>query len=382
MITKRKLDKTGTEVSMLGFGCMRFPVEGEGDANVIFEEAEKMVDVAFKSGVNYFDTAFGYHSGNSEPIMGKILKKYPREDFFLATKFPLWNAEEEADVLKIFEQQLERLQTDYIDFYLIHAVNQGLIEKIKNFDVIGKLKKLKADDKIRNIGFSFHDELSVFKEVIDIHDWDFCMIQLNYMDTDTQQGIEGYHIATEKGIPVMIMEPVKGGNLAKFNDEVTEIFNEVDPNATPASFALRWAGSLPNVKSVLSGMSNMEQVMDNINTFTDFKPLDGRETEMISKVQCKLKSYYAVSCTACQYCMPCPAKVDIPGMFNTYNHYSAYKNEWHFNWVIGEARKNSRSPEFCVNCGVCLAKCPQKIDIPAKLSEIIEFEKKLKSDNE
>lgn len=358
---KRKLEKLGIETSLLGFGCMRFPVTPQGSIDEA--EAERMLDRAIAAGVNYIDTAYPYHNGESEPLVGKVLKKYDRDSFFLATKLPLWQVSRLEDVDRIFEDQLKRLQTDHIDFYLMHAINHERWEAMKALGCVERLEQLKAEGRIRYLGFSFHDSYEVFEEVLQYRDWDFCQIQLNYMDTQEQAGLKGYALAEEKQIPMVIMEPVKGGSLAAFAQDITDKFKAHDKTASPASFALRWVGSLSNVKVILSGMSTMEQVEDNLRTFSPFRPLSEAEQETVAQVVELLHSRVQNGCTGCRYCMPCPAGVNIPGSFGVWNTYHMYQN---YNMVkdrwereIGEPAQ----PKNCVKCGKCEQSCPQKLHI-------------------
>ena len=259
---KRKLENLGIETSLLGFGCMRFPVTAEGKIDE--PEAERMLDKAIAAGVNYIDTAYPYHNGDSEPFVGRVLKKYDRHSFYLATKLPCWNVSKKEDAERIFEEQLTRLQTDYIDFYLMHALSGDSFRKMAELGVVEVLERLKAEGRIKYLGFSFHDSYEAFEEILCYRDWDFCQIQLNYMDAESQAGLKGYRLTEERNVPLVIMEPVKGGSLAAFAEDITGKFRALDPEASVASYALRWVGSLPNVKVVLSGMSTMEQVEDNL----------------------------------------------------------------------------------------------------------------------
>lgn len=365
---KRKLDKLGIETSLLGFGCMRFPLTSEGKIDEA--EAEKMLDKAMAQGVNYYDTAYPYHGGESEPFVGRVLKKYDRNTFYLATKLPVWQVESLEDVDRIFTEQLERLQTDYIDFYLLHALDKGRWDKMLQLGCVERLEALKAEGKIRYLGFSFHDSYEVFEEIINYRDWDFCQIQLNYMDANEQAGLKGYELTVQKQVPMIIMEPVKGGSLAAFADDITEKFQAVRPGASTASFAFRWVGSLPNVKVILSGMSTMEQVEDNLATFAEFEPLSQAEQETIAEVVDILNSRVQNGCTGCQYCMPCPAGVNIPGSFKVWNTYHMYQN---YNMVKNAWEKNlgeAAQPKNCIKCGKCEAACPQKISIRKDLEKV------------
>lgn len=368
MMEKRKMDKLGIETSLLGFGCMRFPVLENGEINE--EEAQKMLDKAIESGVNYIDTAYPYHQGKSETFVGKALKKYKRESYYLATKLPTWMVHKKEDVERLFEEQLNKLQTDYVDFYLLHAMGKERWDEMVRLGVPEICEKLKAEGRIKYFGFSFHDSYEVFEEMINARDWDFCQIQLNYMDTMEQAGMKGYQLAADKGIPLVIMEPVKGGSLAKFAPDIEKKFIEMDANASVASYALRWVGSLPGVKVILSGMSTMEQVEDNLKTFMSFKPLSEKESKTIDEVITILNSRVQNGCTACRYCMPCPAGVDIPGNFRTWNIYHMYQNyntvKWNWEVELGE----SHQAKNCIKCGKCETQCPQKIAIREDLEKV------------
>ena len=372
---KRKLEKLGIETSLLGFGCMRFPVTAEGKIDQ--PEAEKMLDKAIAAGVNYIDTAYPYHDGESEPLVGRALKKYDRHSFYLATKLPCWKVEKLEDADTIFAEQLTRLQTDYIDFYLMHALNKDSFHKMVEMGTVEKLEALKAAGKIKYLGFSFHDSYEVFEEIINYREWDFCQIQLNYMDAQEQAGLKGYRLTEEKNIPLVIMEPVKGGSLAAFADDITGKFRALDPNASAASFALRWVGSLPNVKVILSGMSTMEQVEDNLKTFESFKPLSPEESKTIEDIVALIKGRVQNGCTGCRYCMPCPAGVDIPGNFRVWNTYHMYQN---YNMVKGNWERglgDEKQAKNCVKCGKCEKVCPQKLHIREDLEKVqADLEKK------
>lgn len=367
---KRKMEKTGMETSLLGFGCMRFPVKADGKIDRL--QAEKLLDTAIAAGVNYIDTAYPYHNGESEPFVGEVLHKYDRNSYYLATKLPLWMVESLEDVDRIFDEQLERLQIDYIDFYLMHAVNRERFDKMIQIGIIQKLEKWKEEGRIRNLGFSFHDSYEVFEEVLNYRDWDFCQIQLNYMDANEQAGLRGYELTVKKNIPLIVMEPVKGGSLAVFSDDIADKFHAYSPDASMASFALRWVGSLPNVKVILSGMSNMEQVEDNLKTFESFCPLSEEEKCTVDEVVRILNSRVQNGCTGCRYCMPCPAGVNIPGCFSAWNTYHMYQN---YNMVEGKWEREigeKAQAKNCIKCGKCEKVCPQKLSIRADLERVQE----------
>ena len=364
----RRFDKLGIETSLLGFGCMRFPVTAEG---AIDEElAQKMLDTAIAAGVNYIDTAYPYHNGESEPFVGRALKKYDRKSFYLATKLPVWEIKQPEDTAVIFEKQLSRLQTDYVDFYLLHALNRDRFKQVVEMGILDYCVEQQQAGKIKYLGFSFHDSYDAFEEIINYRDWDFCQIQYNYMDTEEDPGDKGYELAVEKNVPLIIMEPIKGGTLANFADDITSMFHENDKEASVASYALRWVGSHTGVKVILSGMSTLEQVEDNLHTFENFVPLSKKEEETIDKVVEILNSRVQNGCTGCRYCMPCPAGVNIPGCFSTWNTYHMYQNynavKWSWETAIGEKAQAKN----CIKCGKCEAQCPQKIAIREDLAKV------------
>ena len=254
--------------SLLGFGCMRFPLDAQGKIDEA--EAERMLDTAIAHGVTYIDTAFPYHHGDSEPFVGRVLKKYDRSSYYLTTKLPLWDLNTLEDAKAMFENQLKRLDVTYVDFYLLHAVDKAKWEKAKQLGILAYCEELKAQGKIRNFGFSFHDEYDVFEEILTYRKWDFCQIQYNYVDTQEQAGDRGYALAEKLGIPMVIMEPVKGGSLSKLPQDLASRLKEAAPNSSISSWALRWVASKPNVKVVLSGMSTMEQVLDNLSIWSGY----------------------------------------------------------------------------------------------------------------
>lgn len=365
---KRKMDNLGIETSLLGFGCMRFPTDGEGKIDRV--QAKAMLEKALAAGVNYIDTAWPYHGGESELFVGEVLKEYPRDSFYLATKLPVWEVKSLEDVDRIFNRQLEKLQTEYIDFYLMHAMNGGSWKQMLELGVVERLEQMKAEGKIRYLGFSFHDSYKAFEEILSYRDWDFCQIQLNYMDAEEQAGLKGYALAEKKGVPMVIMEPVKGGSLAAFAPDISEKFHAHDPQASMASFALRWVGTLPNVKVILSGMSTMEQVEDNIRTFENFRPMSEAEQATVREVVELMNSRIQNGCTGCRYCMPCPAGVNIPGNFSCWNRYHMYQNynvvRRHWENELGDAQQAKN----CIKCGKCEQACPQHLHIREDLERV------------
>ena len=364
----RMMQNINAKTSLLGFGCMRFPLNQDGSIDE--EETFAMLDKAYQTGVNYFDTAYPYHGGASEPVVGRALARYPRESFYLATKLPIWEVKTIDDVKTIFTKQLERLHMEYVDFYLMHALNKERWETIKKLGILDYCEELRKEGKIRYLGFSFHDDYEVFEEIVTSYPWDFCQIQLNYMDKDTQATTKGVELAESLGIPMVIMEPVKGGSLANLPDDINRMFQEVRPEDSIASWALRYVGSFSNVKVILSGMSDMSQVEDNLKTFVNFEPLSNQEQQIVENVAETLHSRVQNGCTACKYCMPCPAGVNIPGSFGVWNEYHVYGNlkDAAYSWTkeIPEEAK----PKNCIKCGKCEKVCPQKISIREDLERL------------
>jgi predicted aldo/keto reductase-like oxidoreductase len=368
---KRSFPKLDVNPSLLGFGCMRFPLNADGNIDEV--EAEKMIDKAMAAGVTYIDTAYPYHNGDSEPFVGKVLKKHAREDYFLATKLPIWEVESREQAREIFESQLERLGVDYVDFYLLHALDGDKWKTVLDFDLIGLCEELRAEGKLRYIGFSFHDEYPVFEEIVRHYAWDFCQLQLNYMDMDIQAGTKGYKLTEELGIPVVVMEPIKGGSLADLPEDAATMFKGYNPEASLSSWALRYVASLPNVKVVLSGMTTYDQVLDNLKTFEDFKELNAEEVALIEKVSQTLKSRTQNGCTGCEYCMPCPFGVNIPNNFRYWN--SAYIYDAH---DMFKGKLNNLKEAFadaCTECGACEKMCPQQIKIREDLKKVVAYTK-------
>lgn len=363
---KRKFDKLGVESSLLGFGCMRFPLNEDG--NIDEKEAEKMIDYALKEGVTYIDTAYPYHNGDSEPFVGKVLKKYPRDSFTLATKLPIWEVDSQEKAREIFESQLKRLDVDYVDFYLLHALDKTKWQKVLDYQIIDMCEELKKEGKIKYLGFSFHDTFDVFEEIIKYHHWDFCQLQLNYMDMGIQAGQKGVDLANELGVPLVVMEPIKGGSLATLPSDVTKVFKDYHPNASLASWALRYVGTLPGIKVILSGMSSFEQVKDNIETFQNYQDLNDEELALVKKVADILHAREKNGCTGCAYCMPCPFGVNIPENFKCWNNHSIYGDE-KFKERYKKMDDKAKSIN-CKKCGKCEKMCPQQLPIRKHLEQV------------
>lgn len=364
MMEMRKSDKLGIETSILGFGCMRLPVK---DGKIDRERTADMFDTAIKAGVNYFDTAFPYHNGESELVVGELLKKYDRNSFYLATKLPLWAVHSLADAKEKFQLQLERLQTDYFDFYLMHASNRNSFREMVSYGVVEFLEEMKAAGKIRHLGFSFHDSYEAFEEIINYRDWDFCQIQYNYMDRNEQAGDRGIALCEKKNVPLIIMEPIKGGTLANLPEEVTAGFREARPDATSSSWALRFVASRPMVQVILSGMSTEEQLADNLRTFCEYEPLSEEEERLVEATADAIRARVRIGCTGCRYCMPCPNGLDIPKNFSIWNTYGMYGNAGHTKWQWEHEISAEAKAENCIGCGSCEAACPQQLPIIEQL---------------
>lgn len=368
MKTRKWYDKDIT-TSVLGFGCMRFKTKDD----IVDEElAHELIDYAYNNGVNYFDTAYVYLDGQSEPVLGRALKKYERKSLYIATKFSIWNFKNISEVENLIDKQLENLQTDYIDFYLMHAMNKNRLNKMIEFNLLDLIEKWKSEGKVRHIGFSFHDDYDTFKKVVDIYPWDFCQIQFNYIDKDIQQGMQGYYDLVEKKIPIIVMEPLKGGKLAKFNEKVESKLKNHNGDSM-AKWAFRWVASQPGVMTILSGMNELSQLKENIDIFSTLKPMSDTELQLIDEVQKELKNLEVVGCTKCQYCMPCPAGVNIPQNFAIINDYEMYQNKGGVKWMYKMLQDNNADFSQCINCRECVSKCPQMIDIPEELVRVGEL---------
>lgn len=367
MMEYREFEKLGVSPSLLGFGCMRFPLLDNGKIDEV--EAERMIDHAIKSGVTYIDTAYPYHEGDSEPFVGKVLKKYNRNQFYLATKLPIWEVKSKEDVRTIFEAQLKRLDVEYVDFYLLHALDKEKWQTVIDLDIIHICEELREEGKIKHLGFSFHDEFDVFKEIINYHKWDFCQLQLNYLDMDIQAGEKGVHLANQLEIPIIVMEPIKGGTLASLPQEVGSLFTDYDKSSSLSSWALRYVANLPGIKVILSGMSTFEQLEDNLKTFNHYKPLTTKEAALIEKVKETLKSRTQNGCTGCAYCMPCPFDVHIPNNFRYWNMMYISGNEEMYKKKYSIMDEKSKASQ-CQECGLCEKMCPQHILIREDLKKV------------
>ncbi|HEY3426069.1 MAG TPA: aldo/keto reductase [Negativicutes bacterium] len=381
----RKYGKTNEQVSVLGFGCMRLPIIGGDQTNIDEEKAIKMIRHSIDEGVNYVDTAYPYHGtgmakgGASELLVAKALKDGYRERVKLATKLPSWLIKTRADMDKYLNEQLERLETDTIDFYLVHTLNLRTWPILKAAGITEFLDQAIKDGRIKYAGFSFHERVGLFKEIVDSYDWSFCQIQYNYLDENYQAGKEGLEYAAKKGLGIAIMEPLRGGKLAEnLPEEALSLFRQADVKRTPAEWALRWVWNHPEVSVVLSGMTTMEHVTENIKVAeaAAANSLTAKEVNIIDKVKAIYKEKIKVNCTGCAYCMPCPSEVNIPGCFTVYNDYSLFAGEpetkerykFFYNFRIGTEAHASK----CVECGQCESHCPQGIEIRQELKNVRE----------
>lgn len=369
----RKFGKTGVEVSALGFGAMRLPIIG-GKFDRIDEKAtEAMLKYAIENGVNYVDTAYVYHGGMSEKVLGKILGKNLRKKINLATKLPTFIVNERKDMDRYLNEQLERLKTDHIDFYLMHGLDKDRWNTMKDLGILEFIDTALKDGRIKHAGFSYHDEPENFKEIIDSYDWDFCQIQLNYMDTEYQAGLEGLRYAAKKGLGISIMEPLKGGQLTgTIPPAVDKIWAKATMKRTPVEWGLRFVWDYPEVNVVLSGMSNLEQVKENVKLADSAKPrsLTKKEKGLYGEVKDAYKKLVAVDCSDCKYCMPCPSGVDIPGNFRMLNNAAMFGSAETMKMVYKMYMPENERASNCAKCGECEEKCPQHLPIKEKLEEV------------
>ena len=392
----RHLRNFEERVSLLGYGCMRFPVREDDPSNIVEEEAEKLIDQAIASGITYFDTAYPYHGGRSEEVSSRILRKYPRSSYYLADKLPIWLIKKDEDTKRYFEEQLVRCQVEYFDIYLVHSLDRNKYRICEQYHVFDTLKRLKEEGKIRHLGFSFHDDAGLLEQILDDHSWDFVQIQLNYVDYRHASGINFnadylYDELDKRGIPVVVMEPLLGGRLASLTDYLNARLKQHRPQESVASWAFRFAGTYPEVLTVLSGMTLMEHLQDNLRSYAPLKPLTDSELAFLQEIATEMVGLNTIPCNDCKYCMPCPYGIDIPANLLYYNKCvnegnvpheaqdAAYRKSRRA-FLIGYDRSvpKLRQADHCIACGECVSHCPQRIKIPRELRRIDEMVEKLK----
>ena len=373
-------DFQGKTLSRLGFGAMRLPVI-DGDASRIdMEQTDAMVDYAIAHGVNYYDTAYPYHGGMSERVLGKSLSRYPRESFYLASKYPGHQISSSYNPAEIFEEQLEKCRVSYFDFYLLHNVYEHSMPVYMDpkWGILDYFLEQKRNGRIRHLGFSTHGQLPMMKEFLDAcgEHMEFCQIQLNYLDWTLQEAKEKYELLTERGIPVWVMEPVRGGRLANPGDKEKAALHALRPDESAAAWCFRFLQSLPNVKVILSGMSSLEQMKDNVKTFEQERPLDEAELRTLLDIAEGMKN--SIPCTACRYCTEgCPMGLDIPDLIAAYNEIRVAPN-----MNVGmriEGMPDDKKPSACIGCRKCTKVCPQNIDIPQVMKDMSEALSKIPS---
>ena len=376
----RKMPENGDELSVLGFGCMRLPVKEDGTIDE--ERAKSQVRHAIDHGVNYIDTAWPYHMGESEPFVGRALADEYRERVKLATKLPSWLIENRKDMDRYLNEQLVRLRTDHIDYYLIHGLAGEVWDKLEAFDVTDFLDKAKADGRIINAGFSFHGAIDDFRRIVDAYPWTFCQIQYNFLDENNQAGTEGLEYAASKGLGVIVMEPLLGGNLSSpVPAEVEGIWNKAEVKRTPAEWAFRWVWNHPEVTVALSGMNEEAHIDENLRVADEAYPesLTEAEINLVNEAKQKYSELTKIGCTGCHYCMPCPSGVDIPECFSVYNNLHMFGNvdtaKFTYALRMSGVFTNSEPGGFasqCVECGQCVERCPQSLKISELLKDVVE----------
>ncbi len=368
------------KISELGFGAMRLPVINGNDSEIDREQTFKMVDIAMKNGINYYDTAWGYHNGKSETVMGEALAKYPRESFYLATKFPGYDLSNMTKIKEIFEKQLEKTSMDYFDFYLFHNVCEMNIDQYLDpkYGIFEYLMEQKKNGRIKYLGFSCHGELNVLKRFLDAYGehMEFCQLQLNYLDWEFQHSKEKAELLNQMSIPIWVMEPLRGGRLAQLQEPFVSELKVLRPDETIPGWAFRFLQSVKGVTVNLSGMSNEAQLMDNIKTFEEGKPLNDKEMSVLMSIADRMMAQKSVPCTACRYCLShCPKGIDIPRMIELYNEHmltTAYGGMGFIAPMAMMAVSEEQKPSACLHCRSCEKVCPQQIKISEVMKDFTE----------
>lgn len=366
----------GSDIKNLGFGLMRLPMK---DDVIDIEQTKNMVDAFMAKGFNYFDTAYVYIGGTSEVAAREaIVKRYPRDSFYLATKLAMWEVKEPGDMEKQLETSLSRAGVDYFDFYLIHSLQTGInIENTDKFNAWDFVLNAKKEGKVKHVGFSFHDTPEMLDDLLTKHpEMEFVQLQINYADWDNEdvQSRKCYEVCMKHDKPVVIMEPVKGGSLAMMHPSIAKPMTDYAPDKSLASWAIRYAASLPGLITVLSGMSKEDQMQDNLTTMENFVPISDEEKEVIAKVVDGIRNTKSIPCTACKYCVDdCPMQINIPELFSIYNSYMVYNNMHAAKWAYNEATKERGKASECLHCGMCESHCPQHISIIENLEKIAEL---------
>jgi predicted aldo/keto reductase-like oxidoreductase len=371
-MTYRRFKREDKYISLLGFGIMRMPPAIEGRRIIDRDKGAGMVDYALDRGVNYFDTAYNYHGCTSEEFIGWALSRHPRNRFNLSTKMPIWMLNTREEMTAIFEEQLKKCRVEYFDFYLIHNFSSKTLEKEKALGVYEFLAEKKREGRIGRLGFSIHDTVQVLENIVSSYDWDFAQLQINCMDWEGLAAAAAYETLASRGIPVIVMEPLRGGLLAVLCNESQTILQTAEPQKSVASWGIRFAASLPNVLTVLSGMSNLEQIADNANTLSPLEPLRKEDYAVINKALEAYRRNAIVPCTACRYCMDCPFGVDIPGIFGLYNRHHN-KGKTVFLGIDYRTIGEEHQAHHCTHCGRCAKQCPQGLDIPGLLDMVNTF---------
>ena len=371
----RTFGKLDWKPSALGFGTMRLPIIGEDPSAIDEQQAITMLRAGIDGGINYVDTAYPYHGGKSETLVGKALQEGYRAKVHLATKMPSWLIESQADMTARFEEQLQRMQTDHVDFYLLHALDAGRWHKLRDAGVLEWAHERIREGRIGHLGFSFHDTNTVFREIIDAYqEWTFCQIQYNFLDEETQAGTDGLHYAASRGLGIVVMEPLRGGKLAVPNAEISAMWGTASTKRSAAEWALDWVWNHPEVSLLLSGMSTLAQVQQNLDAagVSATGMLAPGELDLIASVRDAYNALIRVPCTACSYCMPCPQGVNIPGMFQLVNEGSMFGSWDTQRKRYAQMKSEGSSADSCIRCGACEDKCPQHIAIRDELANVAE----------